>query len=1169
MGVPLATVGRTAGVAVEIEDRNEVLLWGYSFSRWKAILTAVLSVLTFGLFPLLLHWKPVLFVKFLCSGSPLESAGIVLLRDDSHRWTLRRVYTIRRGGGYLMLEAGGAVVERHCMRYFTYRKRTFVWSAELNRFFILTGFDQKISLHEMHNHVGWTCEYVDRLAATYGPNEINIQLKSPLQLLLTQAVNPFYIFQLFSVAIWFSDTYYYYASIIVVLSIVSLFVDVYQIRKNQLALHNSIHKMDFVEVIRDGNVVTVPSTNLVPGDVIVIPNVGCVMTCDAVLIAGNCMLNESGLTGESMPVTKTPLPHTSAYASQMVYEEQYHAKHTLYCGTEVLQTRYYPTQLVKAVVTRTGFNTQKGSLVRSIMYPKPVDFAFTKDLFRFLCVLALMASVGMVYTIVLMGIRGINILKIFVRALDLITICVPPALPAAMTIGIIAAESRLKRRLVYCISPNTLNTCGGINVVCFDKTGTLTEDGLNFLGVISRSDHRPFTGDLEDVNKGSATDGIVRCMASCHSLTRIEGKLVGDPLDLIMFNQSGWMLEEPAINETARFDTLVPTLVYTPERGCEIGILKQFPFSSNLQRMSVLTRELNSSDIVVYCKGAPETLVNLCTANSVPQDYESTLSSYTRKGFRVLAVASRRFDCGFIKTNQLTREQIECELDFLGLLVMDNRLKPETRPVISTLKKAGIRSVMVTGDNILTAACVARECAIVDPSLPLYFVECVRVEGGMEIRLCAEEGSVQMYPTAPSKLDATGMKSVLVQLERNCTKRTYELAISGKMIDAFYKYFPHLVPKLVCTCNVFARMSPEQKTQLVNTLQEMDYTVAMCGDGANDCGALKAAHAGISLSGAEASIASPFTSKKPNIECVIDVIREGRAALTTSFGVFKYMAGYSLTQFLSVCLLYWMGTNMADFQFLFIDGALITMFSVFFGRTEACDTLSSKPPPVRILSVASVASLFLQLLLMLTFQVTLFIYITTQPWFVHHTYSLVGEVYPSYRASSVFLISIFQYIILVVVYSKSYPYRKTILHNRLLSAWIAVSVFLCTAITVVPPQFAVELLLLKVPADLRFRLFVVVLAGVNFVVCLLTENLIVDLAIPKLMRRFRCGDQPTPRYRQELEQAGNGIAWLEVSKKLEGNDGLPVVKQQSNASPTGGRGGETELLYQLECIRKL
>lgn len=115
-------------------------------------------------------------------------------------------------------------------------------------------------------------------------------------------------------------------------------------------------------------------------------------------------------------------------------------------------------------------------------------------------------------------------------------------------------------------------------------------------------------------------------------------------------------------------------------------------------------------------------------------------------------------------------------------------------------------------------------------------------------------------------------------------------------------FFP---PQLVVKGTVFARFSPEQKAQLIESLQSVGYFVAMCGDGANDCGALKAAHAGIALSQAEASVASPFTSAQQNISCVPKLIREGRCALATSFGTFKFMMGYSMTQFTSVLMLYW------------------------------------------------------------------------------------------------------------------------------------------------------------------------------------------------------------------------------------------------------------------------
>jgi P-type E1-E2 ATPase len=107
-------------------------------------------------------------------------------------------------------------------------------------------------------------------------------------------------------------------------------------------------------------------------------------------------------------------------------------------------------------------------------------------------------------------------------------------------------------------------------------------------------------------------------------------------------------------------------------------------------------------------------------------------------------------------------------------------------------------------------------------------------------------------------------------------------------------------------------MSPDQKMRLVEELQKLSYMTGMCGDGANDCGALKAAHVGVSLSEAEASIAAPFTCSNPTIACVINIIRQGRAALSTSFSVFKYMAMYSMIQFFSVALLYHINSNLGD-----------------------------------------------------------------------------------------------------------------------------------------------------------------------------------------------------------------------------------------------------------------
>jgi len=125
-------------------------------------------------------------------------------------------------------------------------------------------------------------------------------------------------------------------------------------------------------------------------------------------------------------------------------------------------------------------------------------------------------------------------------------------------------------------------------------------------------------------------------------------------------------------------------------------------------------------------------------------------------------------------------------------------------------------------------------------------------------------------------------------------------------------------------------MSPDDKANLVELLQDtMQTQIGMCGDGANDCGALKQADAGVSLSEAEASIAAPFTSQIQDISCVITLLREGRAALTTTFQAFKFIELYSMIQFFTVTILYLSGRNLTDNQFLYIDIAVLVPLCIF------------------------------------------------------------------------------------------------------------------------------------------------------------------------------------------------------------------------------------------------
>ena len=231
----------------------------------------------------------------------------------------------------------------------------------------------------------------------YGDNQINVPIKSWVALLFLEALNPFYVFQVFSVALWFAYNYYYYACVIILMTAFGIFFSIRQTLKNQNALHATVFNTDTATVVQqDSSSLTVDTKYLVPGDILEIPSSGCTMQCDAVLLSGNCILDESMLTGESVPVTKTPLPAKK----DLIYDSKEHARHTLFCGTKIIQTRYIGSERVLAVVVNTGNTTAKGELIRSILYPPPVDYKFEQDSYKFVSLLATVAFCGFLFTVV-------------------------------------------------------------------------------------------------------------------------------------------------------------------------------------------------------------------------------------------------------------------------------------------------------------------------------------------------------------------------------------------------------------------------------------------------------------------------------------------------------------------------------------------------------------------------------------------------------------------------------------------------------------------------------------------------------------------------------------------------------------------------------------------------
>jgi cation-transporting ATPase 13A2 len=283
------------------------------------------------------------------------------------------------------------------------------------------------------------------------------------------------------------------------------------------------------------------------------------------------------LTGESTPIIKIHLPNINK-----PFDAKIDSKYIMYAGTKIVQKRGLGNAKVMGLVYSTGFNTVKGNLIRSILYPKEVEIKFKKDSVKYIFFMGLVSILGFLISVPFMIKNGIEVSVITTRCLDLITTTVPPSLPACIGIGISYALSRLRKWGIICINRDRVNISGRINMVCFDKTGTLTEDHLDVYGFRpSKFDKQTFWFDSfisnckdlqnssynyykqikenpdKDLNKNKDINKLfIECLASCHGITRVDGKIIGDPIDVKMFEASGWELKENLENQE-NYDSLV------------------------------------------------------------------------------------------------------------------------------------------------------------------------------------------------------------------------------------------------------------------------------------------------------------------------------------------------------------------------------------------------------------------------------------------------------------------------------------------------------------------------------------------------------------------------------------------------------------------------------------
>uniref|UniRef100_A0A0W0FH30 Cation-transporting ATPase n=1 Tax=Moniliophthora roreri TaxID=221103 RepID=A0A0W0FH30_MONRR len=1136
-----------------MEDEDTTIrMVGYQAILWRQCAWHICCVISVGILGLLGHWFPRLWLRWVARETSFKKirAGFVVVETQhtdvalfpvkalEYPYYIHTVFPPAAVNGVATPSTGYSDDtydhEQKVLRKLLivdYRYSRFVLDPRTGFFTILKGWRDQSWTSPVAVASGVESNVRQQRLQLFGDNEIDIEGKSTLSLLVEEVIHPFYVFQIASIILWSLDDYFYYAFCIAVISMASITTTLLDTKKTIARMRDMSRFSCKVDVLLDGTWVEQDSTELVPGDVINLSTSQLsIVPSDLFLLSGDAIVNESMLTGESIPVSKIPVKDEDLLRWKDGKTEN--AKAFMYGGTKVIRIRGAMSadssvgKPALALVARTGFNTTKGALVRSMLFPKPIGFKFYRDSIRFMGVLTGIAMLGFSVSAVNFVRIGLPWHTILVRALDLITVVVPPALPATLSIGTSFAIGRLRKLGIFCISPSRVNIAGKVNVCCFDKTGTLTEDGLDILGAraLDRNAHRfgELLEDVRDLPLGKDKASYLHALATCHSLKMVEGELVGDPLDIKMFEFTKWTLEEGHTTGTGVIKdksgaireqtSLVQTVVRPPGSAqfrledalkggakhahfLELGVIRTFEFVSALRRMSVIVKRLRSTSMEIYAKGAPEVMAEICEKDSFPQDYDDLLSYYTKRGYRVIAMAGKSIEgLTWLKAQRMKREQAESKLRFLGLVIFENKIKAGTAPAIHALRSAHLACRMITGDNPLTAVSVARECGLVNQAAHIFSPIFIRGDSTIPESqlewLSMDEPSWKLDPYSLKPLPPPPHYTVN---EEELDYHDYSLVITGDVFRWMINYAPlETMHRLLVKTQVFARMSPDEKNEIVERLQSLGYTVLMAGDGANDCAALKAADVGISLSEAEASVAAPFTSSTPDISCVIELIKEGRASLVTSFSCFKYMALYSLIQFTSVTLLYSFASSLGDFQFLYIDLFIIIPIAVTMGRTLPFPRIHTKRPTASLVSKKVLASIIGQIILTSLVQSWAYLWVRDQEWYEPPPSPDPGEgsnqlKSRNYENSVLFLVSCFQYILVAAIFSIGPPYRKPMYTNVLLMLSLVLLMGFNLLVLLAPPPKAAEILgLVHIPIEGRLTLLIAV--GANIGVCFLYEQ---------------------------------------------------------------------------------
>lgn len=625
-------------------------------------------------------------------------------------------------------------------------------------------------------------------------------------------------------------------------------------------------------VLRNGRVERINTTDIVPGDILVLGEGDTVPADGRLLAAASLRIAEASLTGESVPVSKKPATLDSAKAlgdrANMVFN-----------GTSVTQGTG------RAIVTGTGMNTQVGKIADLLQSTEDEATPLQKEMNHVSKILGIavciIAVVVLLALAVLEGFHSVHdVIDSLLLAVSLAVAAVPEGLAAILTVVLALGVQRMAAHHAIVKKLHSVETLGSASVICSDKTGTLTRNEMTVERVVVPS------GEVELTGTGYAPEG---------DMVSIDGSAVPENVanEVLATLGAGTLAndgelregEKPGTWEIVGDPTEVSLVVaarktHADKKFAHFDRVAEIPFTSERKRMSVITRNAtDAGKLTVFAKGAPDVLLSYCDRIYVNgairkltegdrQDILNTVERLSREAYRTLGEAFRPLETDSlaqipgIRTNSAgdisdiseQAEAIEAHLVWCGMVGIIDPPRTEVRDAVAEAHRAGIRTVMITGDHPLTAARIASDLGII-----------------------AKDGK----------------------------------ALTGDELDAMDEA---QLDKATSEVSVYARVAPEHKLKIVESLQRQGNIAAMTGDGVNDAPAVKSADIGVAMgiTGTEVTKQSAkMILADDNFSTIVAAVREGRGIFDNIRKFLRYLlssnVGEVFTVFFGVVFAGWLG----------------------------------------------------------------------------------------------------------------------------------------------------------------------------------------------------------------------------------------------------------------------